>query len=132
MRSEGGIGARSVSSTAAARGGGGGEMPSLALRKRIARRAEFLYRQPILTSVQGGDADAVYYAAPVDLLHFFRSRGADLVTTSADVRFGPLGRLVPVELQGSTVLAWRVGTAPAPQGQRPGTTRLPGRSGDRA
>jgi SAM-dependent methyltransferase len=81
----------------------------LAWRKRISRQAEFLYRQPVLSGVQGGDADAVYYAAPLDLLRLFRSRGATLVATSADVRFGALGRFVPVEMQGSTVLAWRVG-----------------------
>ena len=70
---------------------------------------EFLYRQPILTSLLGGDADAVYYAAPLDLLRFFRGCGADLVATSTEVRFGALGRFVPVEMQGSTVLAWCVG-----------------------
>jgi SAM-dependent methyltransferase len=80
----------------------------LAWRKRMSDRAEFLYRQPILDAVQGGDADAVYYAAPVDMLRFFRSRGAAPAVTSADVRFGALGRFLPVELQGSTVLAWRV------------------------
>jgi SAM-dependent methyltransferase len=81
---------------------------ALAWRKRMSPRPAFLYRQPILDSAHGGDADAVYYAAPLDLMRFFESRGARLVTSSARVRFGPLGRLVPVELQGSTVLAWRV------------------------
>jgi SAM-dependent methyltransferase len=80
----------------------------VALRKRLSTRQEFLYRQPILDAAQGGDADAVYYAAPIDLLRFFRRRGARLVATSAGVRFGPIGRLLPVELQGSTVFAWRV------------------------
>jgi SAM-dependent methyltransferase len=80
----------------------------LAWHKRLSGGAEFLYRQPILDAAQGGDADAVYYAAPLDLLRFFQSRGADLVMTSAQLRFGPLGRFLPVELQGSTVLAWRV------------------------
>ena len=80
---------------------------SLAWRKRRSRRAEFLYREPILDGVQGGDADAVYYAAPLDLLRFFHSRGARLVMTSAEMRFGRLGRLLPLEMQGSTVLAWR-------------------------
>lgn len=78
----------------------------LTWRKRIARHAEFLYRQPVLSAVQGGDADAVYYAAPIDLLRFFRSRGAELVMTGAEARLGALGRFVPVEMQGSTVLAW--------------------------
>ena len=82
---------------------------ALAWRKRLSKRAEFLYREPILEAVQGGDADAVYYAAPVDLLRFFRHRGARLVTTSAHVRLGWAGRFLPVELQGSTVMAWRVG-----------------------
>ena len=36
----------------------------LAWHKRLSRGAEFLYRQPILDAAQGGDADAVYYAAP--------------------------------------------------------------------
>lgn len=81
---------------------------AIAPRKRLSRAAQFLYRQPILDAARGGDADAVYYAAPVDLLRFFRERGAELVTSSARVRLGWLGRLVPVELQGSTVLAWRL------------------------
>ncbi len=80
----------------------------LAWHKRVLRRGDFLYRQPVLEGVVGGDADAVYYAAPLDLLRFFRRRRADLVMTSAQRRFGALGRLLPVELQGSTVMAWRV------------------------
>ncbi len=85
-----------------------GRNAALAWRKRIARGTEFLYRLPILDTVQGGDFDAVYYAAPIDLLRFFRSRGARLVTTSAQLRLGTIGRFLPVELQGSTVMAWRV------------------------
>ncbi|RPI55070.1 MAG: class I SAM-dependent methyltransferase [Acidobacteria bacterium] len=81
---------------------------ALAWRKRMSRRAEFLYREPILDAVQGGDADAVYYAAPLDLLRYFRNHRADLVMTSTQVRFGPLGRFLPVEMQGSSVMAWRV------------------------
>jgi SAM-dependent methyltransferase len=81
---------------------------ALAWRKRLSRNPEFLYREPILHAAAGGDADAVYYAAPVDLLRFLRHRGATLVTTSARVRLGWPGRLLPVELQGSTVIAWRV------------------------
>jgi SAM-dependent methyltransferase len=80
----------------------------LAWRKRRSARAEFLYRAPVLDATRGGDADAVYYAAPVDLLRFFNARGARLAATSAEVRFGPAGRWIPVELQGSTVFAWRV------------------------
>lgn len=80
----------------------------LAVRKRFLPRAQFLYREPILYAAAGGDADAVYYAAPIDLLRFFRSRGASLVTTSARLRLGWAGRLLPVELQGSTVMAWRI------------------------
>ena len=81
---------------------------ALAWRKRLSRDPEFLYREPILHAAAGGDADAVYYAAPVDLLRFLRRRGAALVTSSAHVRLGWPGRLLPVELQGSTVMAWRV------------------------
>jgi SAM-dependent methyltransferase len=80
----------------------------LAFRKRFATREEFLYREPILHVAAGGDADAVYYAAPTDLMRAFRRRGAMLVTSSARRRLGWLGRLLPVELQGSTVMAWRV------------------------
>jgi SAM-dependent methyltransferase len=80
----------------------------LAWRKRLSRRPEFLYREPILDDVRGGDADAVYYAAPLDLMRFFQNRGAELVMTSAQMRFGSLADWLPVELQGSTVLAWRV------------------------
>jgi SAM-dependent methyltransferase len=80
----------------------------LAWRKRWSNDAEFLYREPILHASAGGDADAVYYAAPIDLLRFFGRRGAALVTSSAHVRLGWAGRLIPVELQGSTVFAWRI------------------------
>ncbi len=80
----------------------------LAWRKRFSSGAEFLYRQPILHATAGGDADAVYYAAPIDLLRFFRSRGAAPVTSSALLRLGWAGRFLPVEFQGSTVMAWRV------------------------
>jgi SAM-dependent methyltransferase len=82
---------------------------ALAWKKRLSSKAEFLYREPILHGARGGDADAVYYAAPIDLLRFLRSRGAELLTTSAAVRHGWWGRLLPVELQGSAVLAWRIG-----------------------
>lgn len=81
---------------------------ALAWRKRLARDAEFLYREPILHVAAGGDADAVYYAAPIDLIRFFRRRGARVATSSARLRLGWAGRFVPVELQGSTVIAWRV------------------------
>jgi SAM-dependent methyltransferase len=79
----------------------------LTWRKRLTSRAELLYRQPILDGVSGGDADAVYYAAPLDLMRFFRRHHLDLVKTSAELRLGAIGRWLPVELQGSTVLAWR-------------------------
>jgi SAM-dependent methyltransferase len=81
---------------------------TLAWRKRFSSSAEFLYRQPILQATAGGDADAVYYAAPIDLLRFFGDRGAAFVTSSALLRLGWAGRCVPVEFQGSTVMAWRV------------------------
>ena len=80
----------------------------LAWRKRFNRTEEFLYREPILHASAGGDADAVYYAAPIDLMRFFRRRHAQLVTSSAHQRLGWVGRFVPVEFQGSTVMAWRV------------------------
>lgn len=80
----------------------------LAWRKRLSSGAEFLYRQPILHATAGGDADAVYYAAPIDLLRFFRDRGAAPVTNSALLRLGWAGRFLPVEFQGSTVMAWRI------------------------
>ena len=83
----------------------------LAWRKRLSKDVEFLYREPILNAAAGGDADAVYYAAPIDLLRFFRARRAELIATSADLRLGRLGRFVPVELQGSTVMAWRINDA---------------------
>jgi SAM-dependent methyltransferase len=77
----------------------------LTWRKRISRDPEFLYRQPVLKGVRGGDADAVYYAAPIDLLRFFRRRGVRLVMTSAQLTclsscrvrrswHGELGRLL--------------------------------------
>ncbi len=80
---------------------------ALAWKKRLSKSAQFLYREPILPA-SGGDADAVYYAAPIDLLRFFERRGARLVTTNARVQFGMVGDLLPVEFQGSTVMAWRM------------------------
>ena len=80
----------------------------LAWRKRLSHDAQFLYREPILHAAAGGDADAVYYAAPIDLLRFFRRRGAAFLTSSARLRLGWAGQFLPVELQGSTVMAWRV------------------------
>ena len=85
---------------------------TLAWRKRLARNERFLYREPILHVAAGGDADAVYYAAPVDLMRFFRRRGATLAASSARLRLGWAGRFLPVELQGSTVMAWRVAEIP--------------------
>jgi SAM-dependent methyltransferase len=81
---------------------------ALAWRKRFGSHEEFLYREPILHAAAGGDADAVYYAAPIDLMRMFRRRGATLVTSSARLRLGWVGRLLPVEFQGSMVMAWRV------------------------
>jgi SAM-dependent methyltransferase len=81
---------------------------ALAWRKRLSGATEFLYREPILHASAGGDADAVYYAAPIDLIRFFRGRGARIATSSARLRLGWGGRFVPVELQGSTVIAWRI------------------------
>jgi len=81
---------------------------ALAWRKRFSRNARFLYREPILHAAAGGDADAVYYAAPVDLMRFLRRRGAMLAASSARLRLGWAGGFLPVELQGSTVMAWRV------------------------
>jgi SAM-dependent methyltransferase len=81
---------------------------ALAWRKRFSRDAEFLYREPILHAAAGGDADAVYYAAPLDLIRFLRRRGARIATSSARLRLGWAGRFIPVELQGSTVIAWSV------------------------
>jgi SAM-dependent methyltransferase len=81
---------------------------ALAWQKRFTNDSAFLYREPILHTAAGGDADAVYYAAPIDLIHAFRRSGATLVTSSARVRLGWAGRFLPVELQGSTVMAWRV------------------------
>ena len=59
---------------------------ALAWRKRFSRHEEFLYREPILHATAGGDADAVYYAAPIDLMRVFRRRGVMLVTSSAQLR----------------------------------------------
>lgn len=81
---------------------------ALAWRKRLSEDAEFLYREPILHAAAGGDADAVYYAAPIDLLRFFQRRGAAVVASSARLRLGWAGGFIPVELQGSTVIAWRI------------------------
>jgi SAM-dependent methyltransferase len=81
---------------------------ALSLSKRLSRGAQFLYRSPVLDAGRSGDWDAVYYACPLDLLRFFQARGATLVTTFTRLQLRGLGRFVPVELQGSAVLAWRI------------------------
>lgn len=65
-----------------------------------------LYREPILESA-GGDADAVYYACPLDLVRLMRRRGARLITTHNRLRWR-LGRFVPTEVLGSSVLAFEL------------------------
>ena len=75
-----------------ARGDGGSETQGLHGGSDSRTMREFLYREPILHAAAGGDADAVYYAAPIDLMRFFRRRGATLVTSSARVRLGWAGR----------------------------------------
>jgi len=81
---------------------------ALSAAKRLSRRAQFLYRPPVLETGLSGDWDAVYYACPLDVIRFFRARGATLVTSFTRVRLGPLASCIPCELQGSAVLAWRV------------------------
>ena len=78
----------------------------VAIAKRTATSDTFLYREPVLDGVTGGDGDAVYYCCPLDLTRHLRRRGARLVETSAHRRFGRLGWLLPSEFQGSSVLAW--------------------------
>ena len=91
----GAIGGRSASNAAAARGGGGREMPGSHGESVFPAHEEFLYREPILHAAAGGDADAVYYAAPIDLMRVFRRRGARLVTSSARLRLGWVGTVSP-------------------------------------
>ena len=81
----------------------------LAARKRLSRRAEYLYREPRLADdVRGGDSDAVYYACPLDLYRDMARRGARLLGTDAALRWGAAGRFVPAEMRGSVVAVWRV------------------------
>ncbi len=78
--------------------------------KRLAAGPRYLYREPRLgDDVRGGDSDAVYYACPLDLYRDLAAHGARLLGTDATLRWGSLGRLVPVELRGSVVAVWRVG-----------------------
>ena len=70
-------------------------------------RAEFLYRAAHSGWGSRRRCGRPALRCPIDLLRFFRSRRAELVTTSAELRFGLVGRLLPVEMQGSTVMAWR-------------------------
>ena len=77
-------------------------------RKRFSGGQRFLYRMPQLDSACGGDRDAVYYACPLDLVRFLRGQGGQLVCSSAALRFGWLAKFIPLELQGSAVLAWHL------------------------
>ncbi len=79
------------------------------IRKRTSRSSGFLYRSPHLDSGCGGDRDAVYYACPYDLVRYLGERGAQLVGSWAALRFGRFGKMIPLEVQGSAILAWRVG-----------------------
>ena len=69
---------------------------ALAWRKRLSRRAEFLYREPLLEGVRGGDADAVYYAAPLDLLCHLVGKHDGAVASAA---FGLVKRNIGVTHQ---------------------------------
>ena len=80
----------------------------VAIAKRTAVSERFLYREPVLKDVSGGDADAIYYSCPVDLMRHLSRYRARLVETSAHRRFGWPGWLLPSECQGSSVLAWAV------------------------
>lgn len=80
----------------------------LMARKRFSGGQRFLYRMPQLDSACGGDRDAVYYACPLDLVRFLRGQGGQLVCSSAALRFGWLAKFIPLELQGSAVLAWHL------------------------
>ncbi len=80
----------------------------MSMAKRMTTSDTFLYREPVLEGVTGGDGDAVYYCCPLDLIRHLRRRGARLVETSAHRRFGRPGWLLPSEFQGSSVLAWTI------------------------
>ena len=80
----------------------------LTVTKRCSATPAFLYREPLLDGVSGGDGDAVYYSCPLDMIRHLRRCGARLVETSAHRRFGWPGWLLPSELLGASVLAWVV------------------------
>ncbi len=53
----------------------------------------FIYREPDLqVDAIGGDADSAYYASPIDLAQFFRSRGFTIIRKA--VGFGIKGRII--------------------------------------
>lgn len=80
----------------------------LTVTKRCSATNAFLYREPLLDGVSGGDGDAVYDSCPLDTIRHLRRCGARLVETSAHRCFGWPGWLLPSELQGASVLAWVV------------------------
>ena len=90
----------------------------LMARKRMSRGPSFRYRIPQLDAGCGGDRDAVYYACPLDLVRFLRTTGAELVCSAATLRFGGVARLMPLEWQGSAVLAWQVNRSHRPEPRR--------------
>ena len=69
----------------------------MSMAKRMTTSDTFLYREPVLEGVTGGDGDVVYYRCPLDLIRHLRPRGARLVETSAHRRFGRPGWLLPSE-----------------------------------
>jgi SAM-dependent methyltransferase len=82
----------------------------IVVRKRLSAGPRYLYREPRLhEGVRGGDSDAVYYACPLDLLRDMKARGALLLGSDAELRWGRAGRWVPTALRGSAVAVWRVG-----------------------
>ena len=89
--------------------GGGGTSVSLFGSARPAPVASCIGHHG---SIPGAEAIEMpsNYACPYDLVRYLGERGAHLVGSWAALRFGRLGKMIPLEVQGSAVFAWRVGS----------------------
>ena len=102
------IGARLASNAAAARGDGSSETRRLRGESDSHRARSFCIASRFCTRPPAAMPTPSTTLRRSICCDSFASRGAALVTSSARLRFGWAGRLLPVEFQGSTVMAWRV------------------------
>ena len=66
------------------------------MAKRMTTSDTFLYREPALDGVTGGDGDAVYYCCPLDLIRHLRRAWGALGRDLGPSAFRPAGVAAPL------------------------------------